>query len=77
MPKVRDILTHVSVETAIRQRICHRKRNEHSIEKGESCLVIKDASTGGKKNYCVECAPEILTLAKARLDNLEADLDLA
>ncbi len=74
MPKVRDVLTHVSVEIASKRRICHRKRNEHSIEKGQVCLVIKDHSMGAKKNYCVECAPEILAVAKARIASLEEEL---
>jgi hypothetical protein len=76
MPKVRDVLTHVSVETADRRRICHRNRNEHSIAKGNVCLVIKDAATGGKKNYCTECAEPILTDAQSRVAELLSQLGL-
>jgi hypothetical protein len=76
MPKIRDVLTHVSVEMAIRQRICHRNRQEHSVDKGELCLVIKDSSTGGKKNYCTDCAPAILDRAKSRLAEIETELGL-
>jgi hypothetical protein len=74
MPKVRDVLVHVSIETALKQRICHRKRGQHSIHAGQRCLVVKDAATGGKKNYCTECAPEIIENARERLDQLRAEL---
>lgn len=74
MPKVRDVLKHVSIETAIRRRICHRRRDEHWIEKGENCLVIKDVATGGKKNYCAECAPEILNLAEGQIKKFRSEL---
>lgn len=74
MPKVRDILGHVKVEKAARQRICHRNRTEHSIGKGERCLVIEDPATHGSKNYCGECAKPILDSAKLRLSELEEQM---
>jgi hypothetical protein len=73
MPKIRDILNHVSVEVPKRRRICHRNRADHSIGKGTRCLVITDPSTGGGKNYCIKCAPEILTKAKLRIVELEKE----
>jgi hypothetical protein len=66
MPKIRDIICHVSVEIASRSRICHRNRKEHSIQRGEACLVVKDDS-GGKKNYCHICAAEIQVLQRVAL----------
>ena len=74
MPKIRDVLTHVSVECASRARICHRKRTEHSIAKGVKCLVVKDPSTQGSKNYCAECSKEIIEAAKVRLEEIEHQL---
>lgn len=75
MPKVRDVLTHVAVETAKRKRICHREKKEgYSIEGGTRCLVIKDA-TGGAKNYCPDHAKEILDAAETRLSSLRAELN--
>jgi hypothetical protein len=74
MPKTRDILNHVTVETAARQRICHRNRAEHAIQKGELCLVILDPATRGSKNYCSECAKPILDAAKLRLSQLERQI---
>lgn len=71
MSKVRDVLIHVSIGTAERKRICHHNRKEHSILKGTSCLEIKDPATGGVKNYCPECAAEILAKAKLRVTELE------
>ncbi len=77
MPKVRDILVHVSVELAQRRRICHRKRSEHSISGGELCLVIQDPTDGSSRNYCRACAHEILISAQARLAQLRGELQLA
>lgn len=74
MPKIRDVLTHVFVECAARTRICHRNRTEHSIAKGVKCLVVKDPSTQGSKNYCGECAKEIIKAAKMRLAEIEGEL---
>jgi uncharacterized phage-like protein YoqJ len=74
MPKVRDVLTHVSVECAARVRICHRNRAEHSITKGDKCLVVRDPSTQGSKNYCGECSKEIIQAARMRLAEIEQQL---
>jgi len=75
MAKIRDILKHVSVEVALRERICHRKRGEHSVPKGERCLVVKDDLTEGKKNYCAACAKDIIAAAAARIQELETELE--
>lgn len=37
---------------------------------GTSCLVIKDPVSGGSKNYCPECAMEILDAAADDLEEL-------
>jgi predicted phosphoribosyltransferase len=74
MPKVRDILNHASVEVASRKRICHRKRNDHSVLAGQPCLVVKDGATMGSKNYCATCSAEILDQAKAKIASLEKQL---
>lgn len=73
MAKVRDVLVHVEVEVALRVRICHHNRKDHTITKGDACLAIHD-SDGGRKNYCGPCAQEILTKAKAKLLGLEQQL---
>jgi hypothetical protein len=70
MAKVRDLLCHVSVETALRPRKCHHNTRKHAIRTGQVCLVIKDASTGAKKNYCGLCAREILNDADVRLSEI-------
>ena len=71
MAIVRDIITHVEVEVAVRVRICHRNRSEHSISSGQSCLVIFEHD-GGRKNYCPICAKEILSKAKVKLIQMES-----
>jgi hypothetical protein len=69
MPKVRDILVHVSVSGAVRTRKCHRN-SEHSVQPGEPFLLVREAQSLGSKNYCKVCAREILALAKARLEDI-------
>lgn len=77
MPKVREVLAHVSVETAGRQRVCHRNRAAHVVAKGETCLVIRQAASSGSKNYCRVCAVSILEQAAQDLVDLRAALGLA
>lgn len=74
MPPIRRVLIHVNVDTARAMRKCHRKPNEHSITKGEACLVIKEQGQGSKKNYCRACATPILQQAQADLDLLTTRL---
>jgi hypothetical protein len=76
MAKVKQILKHVSVEAAQRKRKCFRKPNAHEITKGEFCLVIKDGASGGKSNYCPECAEPILEQAQGDLNRLRAELSI-
>ena len=73
MPQIRRVLGMCTVETALRRRVCHRKRKDHSIEQGTLCLVIKDPVSGGSKNYCPKCALAILDQAA---DDLQALRDL-
>lgn len=74
MPAVRDVLGHVSIETADKRRKCHRKPSKHSIAKGETCLVIRGGPFNSPKNYCKECALEILDRATASLAALKKGL---
>jgi hypothetical protein len=69
MPKVRQLLKSASVETAARRRICHHNRRKHEIAAGERCLVLRDATSNGSKNYCTTCASAVL-------DRVQMDLDL-
>jgi hypothetical protein len=73
MAAVRDIITHVEVEIALGRRICHRNRRQHKVLMGQKCLAIHDHD-GGRKNYCLPCALEILAKAKTKLLTLEQDI---
>jgi len=73
MPAVRDILVHVEIQVAQRVRICHRQRKGCGVAKSQQCLVIYDASGGGK-NYCPTHALEILTAATTKLAYLKETL---
>ncbi len=74
MKAPRDILKHVSVEIAKAPRKCYRDKN-HLVLRGQRCLVIKEASFGGSKNYCCPCATEILSAADAKRAALEHELE--
>lgn len=69
MAKIRDILIHVSVGGAIRSRKCHRS-SKHRVQAGESFLLVREAHSLGSKNYCKNCAREILSLAKSKLEEI-------
>lgn len=78
MPKVKAVLSHVSVETALRKRTCSRHKSgkvAHPIYKDEACLVVKD-SDGSKHNYCQESAEAILDLAANDLAALRCALGI-
>ena len=72
MPKIRDILVHVSVEVAVKKRKCHRSGGKHSVLAGEPCLVVRKEL--GRKNYCRECSAPILEQAGIRLTKLQQDM---
>jgi hypothetical protein len=75
MPKIRDILVHVSVEQAQRQRKCRRHKT-HKMSKGEMCLVIVTNDTNDDYSYCIEAAKPILDAAWIKLGFLYAGLVL-
>lgn len=75
MARVRRVLTLVSVEVAKRRRICYHDRKHHSIDGGARCLVIKEASGEGQKNYCQTCGLEILDQAADDLATLRKELE--
>ena len=66
MPKIRDILVHVSVEEAQRQRKC-RRNTSCTISKGEMCLVVKTKPTNDDYSYSLVPAKEMLDLAWMKL----------
>lgn len=73
MAAVRDIITHVDVEVALGKRICHHNRRQHSVAAGQKCLAVHEHD-GGRKNYCLPCALEILAKAKTKLLTLEREI---
>ena len=76
MPKVRDILKHVSVEVAARSRRC-RRDEKVSIPKGDRCLVIKTGATNDPYSYSQHHAKEILDSACVKLKKFYVELDLS
>lgn len=76
MKPPRDILKHVCIEIAKARRRCYRDQS-HQIVKGERCLVIKEGSFGGAKNYCRACAAAILTAAESKHAALKRDIGIA
>lgn len=73
MPKPRGLINHVSVETAARERVCHRHKtgkDARPIVPGERCLVI-DTQVMGKQSYCLEAAADIIEQARLDIDEIE------
>jgi hypothetical protein len=76
MPKIRDILNHVSVEVAQRQRKCRRDA-ARIIVKGEHCLVVKTNPTNDHYSYSKEHAKPMLDLAWQKLRSIYVGMDLS
>lgn len=66
MARVRRLLRHLRIEEAKRKRRCYGNK-QHAIQARERCLVIENPDFPGVKNYCLQCADNIL-------DQLEADM---
>lgn len=73
MSKTRDALIHLSVDVAIKKRKCHHSK-KHRITSGQRLLMIRNDGGLGSKNYCVECATEILVAAQKKLAAIVAEL---
>jgi|CXWL01.1.fsa_nt_gi hypothetical protein len=69
MATTRSVLGHVSVETAQRQRKCHRDPKRHEILRNDVCIVVSNGRFE-RKNYCRACANGILEKAKTDLEQL-------
>lgn len=76
MAAIRNIIGHISVEVAKKKRACQRNSKEHSISKGEPCLVIKGGSYNAGKSYCCICAKPILKLAENRLSEIQKEMGI-
>ena len=76
MPKVRDILVHVKVETAQRQRRCRRDA-KRKIPKGEQCLVVSSGQPRTVYSYSREYAKQMLDHAAKKIAELYAAMNLS
>lgn len=74
MPKIRDVLAHISVETAQRKRTWQRSSKPFVM--GENCLVIKTCPMNSPQSYKTESAKQILDCAWTKLRGLYAELNL-
>lgn len=74
MAKVRSVLIPATIEVAKAKRKCGRNK-KHAILKGDKCLVLKDASTGYAKNYCEDCAMQIIEHGEEALASLKWEFD--
>ena len=57
MPRHKSLVVSAEVVVAGRRRKCYHS-SEHTILKGERCLVVKDKMA--KKGYCRQCAATML-----------------
>jgi len=69
MSKYRRVTEVLVVEPAKRKRKCYHNAN-HTIEKGQLCLVV-GVGIGGGQSYCRECAPAMLREGVVGLQALE------
>lgn len=72
MPRHKQMVKRSDVEVAKRRRTC--KFSGKPIGKGEMCLVVYDGPRD-RSPYCHDVGLEMIKLARARLDELEAELE--
>lgn len=70
MAQTRDVLLHLSVETAVRKRKCHHSRGKHHIGADQSFLSVRESNGLGSKNYCKTCAEPMLELAGVKFSSI-------
>ena len=74
MPRYKQMVKRSDVEVAKRRRTC--KFSGTSIEKGTVCLVVYDGPRE-RSAYCRDVSLEMIGQARARLDELEMELERA
>ena len=72
MPKVRNVIKHLSIEKAAGKRKCHTN-SAHTIAIGERHLA-QVVQSGQRENICKECAGKVFDEAEAHLAALRKDL---
>ena len=72
MPRHKQLVKRSDVEVAKRRRTC--KFSGTSINKGVMCLVVYDGPRD-RSPYCRDVGLEMIKLARARLDELEEELE--
>ncbi|WP_238888641.1 hypothetical protein [Achromobacter insuavis] len=71
MPKARNPLKNLKIETAAGTRKCHAN-SKHTIAAGEKHLAQYDDSGMVRENICAECAPRVLAQIELHLSELRA-----
>ena len=71
--RTKEILHTSRFITSPGRRQCWADKKNHSIERGTTCLTIKDGL--GNKSYCLECAGVILKRGKLKVDLLLTKLE--
>lgn len=71
MPKTRNIVKGITIETAVNDRKCH-SNSGHTINPGDQHLAVYESGT--RQNLCRKCAKDILKVAIAHLEKTQADL---
>ena len=72
MPRHKQMVKRSEVEVAKRRRTC--KFSGNPIGKGEVCLVVYDGPRQ-RSPYSRDVGLEMIKLARARLDELEGELE--
>lgn len=75
MSTLKDLLIHVSIETAKRTRRCKGKSKhlDKSISIGKNCMMVKTGRFTSS-TYCEQCAKSMLSNAAEKIISLQKDL---
>ena len=71
--RIRGLLNHVKIETAIGTRECGHS-SIHKITKGQVHLAVYSGQPKHRDNYCRDCAKPILDRAQQQLDQIRSQI---
>lgn len=72
MPKARNPLKNLKIESGNGSRKCHAN-SKHTIPPGEKHLAQYDDSGMVRENICKDCAPRVLAEIEGHLRALQAN----
>ena len=76
MSTLKDLLIHLSIETAKSKRTCKgkSKHSDKTIYAGQNCLRVKTGRFSSSV-YCADCAKKMLTNANEKILLLQSEIN--